>query len=87
MPTLEIPNAPKNILANKTHNTQESQLMSEGNYTYFINRYEYPESGGILVYKYGGIIKPIQIDSKKYEEPGQKCLKDSMSYLKNTNFT
>ena len=86
MSLLSIPNAPQKILANKTHNTQESQLMSEGNHIYFVDRYEYPESGGILVYKYGGIVKPVVIDQSKYEESGQKCLEELRELLKRHDF-
>lgn len=86
MPLLSIPNAPEQILANKTHNTPEAQLMSEGNFTYFIDRYEYPEKGGILVYKYGGTIEPIKVDPNKYEESGQKCLIELKELLKKHDF-
>src|SRR3990167_10501659 len=85
MPLISLPDTPQKILAGEFH-SQESQIISEGNFTYFIDRYEYPEKGGILVYKYGGIIPPVQIDPSKYEESGNKCLEELKELLKKWDF-
>lgn len=85
MSLLNLPDVPKRILVNG-FNSQEGQIISEGIRIYFINRYEYPEEGGILVYKYGGVISPIQIDPLKYERIGQKCLEELRVLLKKYDF-
>lgn len=86
MPQLSLPDVPKSILATENYNNQESQVMAEGNSTYFIDRYEYPETGGILVHKYGGTIPQIQIDPSKYEQSGQECLTELQTLLKKYDF-
>lgn len=86
MPQLSIPDIPKELLVTPTHNDQESQVMSEGNSTYFIDRYEYPETGGILVYKYGGTLPQVQIDPTKYEQHGKECLAELQTLLKKYDF-
>ena len=85
MPLLNLPDVPKRILASE-FNSQESQIISEGNYTYFIDRYEYPEKGGMLVYKYGGTIAQFQVVPSKYEESGRECLKELKDLLKRYDF-
>ena len=87
MSLLSIPDTPKGTLANKSFNTQESQIISEGQFTYFLNGEPvYPPEGGILVYKYGGIIRPLNIDPSKYEEAGNKCLVELRELLKRYDF-
>ena len=87
MSLLSIPDTPKETLANKSFNTQESQIISEGQFTYFVNGEPvYPPEGGILVYKYGGVIKPLNIDPSKYEEAGNKCLTELKELLKKYDF-
>ena len=83
-----LPETPQKILVDK-YNTQEAQVMSEGNAVFFLDSDNYPPDGvvyppegGILVYKYGGIVKPIQIDPNKYVEQGEKALKELEELLK-----
>lgn len=85
MAQLSLPETPKHILATE-YNDQESQVMNEGNSTYFIDRYEYPEKGGILVYKYGGEISPVQINQAEYEAKGQEVLKELTDLMARADF-
>lgn len=71
---LGIPPVPEQILARGKNNSQEGLIISEGQHTLFVEREEYPPEGGVLVYKFGGVIKPIVIDPAKYEKSGQECL-------------
>ena len=87
MSLLSILDTPQEALANKSFNTQESQIINEGQFTYFYDgKPVYPPEGGILVYKYGGIIKPLNIDPSKYEEAGNKCLAELKELLKKYDF-
>ena len=79
---LGLPETPQKILTDK-YNSQETQVMNEGNAVFFIDSDNhppdgvvYPPEGGVLVYKYGGIVKPVHIDPLKYTEQGEKALKE-----------
>ena len=57
--------SPPQVFKNK-ENLTISSIDAEPNDIFFFDRYEYPEEGGILMYKYGGTIFQNEGEPHKY---------------------
>ena len=83
-----IPSPPKQIFENNF--SSESLVTHEAQSIFWIERVEYPEEGGIYIYKYGAI--PLQREKvsdekiRKYVERGNGILGDINKILKDEDF-